>query len=488
MLQPQPEQQAIEASTKLISVSQQLRPKAEASVAPAIKPEASTIRLIRKRLPDSRPSNKNATDEFVLNATVVNDTVQPTVVTEQSIIPSKEVEIQQNSTTIFTPDQSINNASSVVIPEEIPQPIKLNITVASTTTSTTSAPSIMSISPLANKPPWRVRMEQNQNNRRGQSTSKPTGNNETSAETESVTITPSPSTEPKVSVAEWRNSTVVIPTSVPLIESSQSEVVASSTVLQVVSSTINRPIQSSRVLVTSSNNTPWTPIVRLPIIGSRNIPAGTLKIQITSTRLPPAIVPVVEPKLLEPVVEDNVVKTAQSASSSTTSRTTTTRTTTTSTTPSTTTESTTNSPSTTRKAPVPTPVMHSLEDILQRLVPAKDDNFGGNPFLVAPVRSNSAVTTADDANEIVSVDNLRSSSTRTGSSNDNPTSRNSSNSGNSGWSDPSETQTTTSIYIVGVVAVIPLAGVILWVVRVQLHKRREVIHNKFRLKCIDQID
>lgn len=121
--------------------------------------------------------------------------------------------------------------------------------------------------------------------------------------------------------------------------------------------------------------------------------------------------------------------------------------------------------------------MHSLEDILQRLVPARDDSFGDNPFLVAPViRGYSAVPTADDANEIVSIGEVRSSgSPRAGSSQENPSTKNSSNSGgNSGWTDPTETQATTSIYVVGVVAVIPLAGVVLWIVRVQLHKRREV--------------
>jgi hypothetical protein len=131
--------------------------------------------------------------------------------------------------------------------------------------------------------------------------------------------------------------------------------------------------------------------------------------------------------------------------------------------------------------------MHTLEDILQRLVPARDhDHFGGNPFLVAPVAYYPAVVppTADDTNEIVSIGApvLRASTGSAGSSrtvNDNlqqDRNQNSSGNGGSNWSDSNKENqaATTSIYVVGVVAVIPLAGLVLWIVRVQLHKRREV--------------
>ena len=138
----------------------------------------------------------------------------------------------------------------------------------------------------------------------------------------------------------------------------------------------------------------------------------------------------------------------------------------------------------------PTPVMHSLEDILQRLVPARDDSFGHNPFLVAngqhgsrrPISIGVADPEANNNNEIVSTVNYRDVqvngpravviSAGSGVINSNV----SSNNGNSSWVDPNETQSSaTSIYIIAVVAVIPLAGVVLWIVRVQLHKRRDVI-------------
>jgi hypothetical protein len=148
--------------------------------------------------------------------------------------------------------------------------------------------------------------------------------------------------------------------------------------------------------------------------------------------------------------------------------------------------------------------MHTLEDILQRLVPARDhDSFGGNPFLVAPVAYYPAVVppTSDDTNEIVSIGApvLRASTGPAGSSrtvNDNlQQDRNSSGNSGTNWNDSTKENqaATTSIYVVGVVAVIPLAGLVLWIVRVQLHKRREVtfhhyyyylvFHNELVFKC-----
>ena len=473
--QQQPEQQAIEASTKLISVTQQLRPKAEGSSTPAgIKAEASTIRLIRKRLPENRsPSigNKNGTEESAVNATVVNETVQPIgEVTEQSIVPSETAsrisQVRENAT-INSPEVS-----------DTPLPIaELGSNSTTAEVSTTIAPASSSTTiASSNKPPWRVRMELNQSNRRaGQSTAKPADEN-ISSPAEPATTTAGPSTVFKdlvSSIAEARNSTAVVSTSAPQVESSQSDNFSSTAVLPAAasSSSAPRPIQSTRIVSSTSGPlSAWTPIVRLPSTGSRNIPSGTLKIQITSTRLPPAVVSTPEPKLLEPE-EENDVKNSQTIFTSGRSTTTTSTTTTT-------------TEATTKKAAPPTPVMHSLEDILQRLVPAKDDSFGGNPFLVAPVAYQPVVASSEDANEIVSIGESRPS----GSSriNDNLKGKNSSS------TDANETQATTSIYVVGVVAVIPLAGVILWVVRVQLHKRREVqivffssdhFQNKLLIEC-----
>lgn len=129
--------------------------------------------------------------------------------------------------------------------------------------------------------------------------------------------------------------------------------------------------------------------------------------------------------------------------------------------------------------------MHSLEDILQRLVPAREDTYGSNPFLAAgnAQLADRNVPSEESSNEIVSHNHStgqvpsshpslsatakpvnNSNANATSSANSNPT------------ADQTETQATTSIYIVGVVAVVPLAGVALWVLRVQLHKRREVTH------------
>ena len=144
---------------------------------------------------------------------------------------------------------------------------------------------------------------------------------------------------------------------------------------------------------------------------------------------------------------------------------------------------TTSSPATTMRrtqaptaATVPTPVMHSLEDILQRLVPAREDAYGSNPFLVAsrhqPDNSSSGEGTVylpEETNEIV-VTSVLANQPTTGK----PAGNTSNSSVSASNDSASEAQPTTSVYVVAVVAVIPLAGVILWFVRVQLHKRREV--------------
>lgn len=437
--------------------------------AAGVKAEASTIRLIRKRLPENRTSstNKNATEDSVANATLVNETVQPnTEVTEVSLTLTAPIESNSTEpakkTTSSTADGIQTFSSTVEEPQPSSTTSSTTTTSTTTTTTTTTAPLTSSVIPAtttlpsSNKPAWRIRMEQNQNIRRGLST-----------------VKPADSSEVTTSSAEVRNSTatsvVVSPTSAPSVESSQSDVFTSSVIFPTAatsssssSAITTRPIQSSRI-ASANPSLLWTPIVRLPAIGSRNIPSGTLRIQITSSRLPSSTTE--SNRLLESAVEENDVKHSQTPS---TPRTTTTTTSTTTTT----TEATTRSSSTTRKASAPTPVMHSLEDILQRLVPAKDESFGGNPFLVAPVAYYPAVP--DDTNEIVSIGEVRSGDAPKKTVNaDNHSGRNSS-SANSGRTDSSEAQTTTSIYVVGVVAVIPLTGLILWVVRVQLHKRREV--------------
>jgi hypothetical protein len=538
----------------------QLRPKAEATsttttatttttttttTAVPIVSKAETptgiVRLIRKRLPENRsPSPLLAPTSGALgklaNATLVNETVQPTIgeVTEESFVSAETAIVETRESVANkvaaanlteSPQQTITSSTTTTTTTSAPTSTTTLAAVTSSTTTattTTTAAAATTLSP-SNKPPWRVRMELNQSNRRGQSTTaKPTLIAVEAAAVSSALPEQSISTTTSSSLAVQQellqevknpsNVPVVIPSSTstaPLLESSQlSESFPSSTVAVVVASTTNapnsRPIQSSRISITSSLSPPppsvlWTPIVRLPITGSRNIPAGTLKIQITSTRLPPspATSSTPNPKLLESVdspeseseEEENVVKTALSSSttsgrmfpSSTTTKPTTTTTTTEA--PTTTSKS-----STTRRAP-PTPIMHTLEDILQRLVPARDhDNFGGNPFLVPPVAyypTGSVVPpTADDTNEIVSIGApvLRASTGSTGSSktfNDNlqqDRNHNASGSGGSNWNDSNKENqaATTSIYVVGVVAVIPLAGLVLWIVRVQLHKRREV--------------
>jgi hypothetical protein len=128
--------------------------------------------------------------------------------------------------------------------------------------------------------------------------------------------------------------------------------------------------------------------------------------------------------------------------------------------------------STSPSTPAPkkgSPVMHTLEDILHRLVPAREDSL--NPFLVNPsVPGGSASKNGGSASHPF---NRPAQSDVTRGSN---SSNNSSNNQTTDWSDPSEskTATTTSVYIVGVVAIVPLAGLILWIVRVQVHKRRQV--------------
>lgn len=107
------------------------------------------------------------------------------------------------------------------------------------------------------------------------------------------------------------------------------------------------------------------------------------------------------------------------------------------------------------------------------MVPAKDDSYNNNPYLTSPSnpRIPVLVPAQEEVNEIVAEVRVNPRSGAGQKANSNGTSN-----GSQGRSDSSEAQqATTSIYIVGVVAVIPLAGVILWVVRVHLNKRREVI-------------
>lgn len=450
----------------------------------------SIIRLIRKRLPEIKfPTTSDVLGKLT-NGTLVNETVQPTgEVTEESFISAETAIVELRDIRLanvnLVPTANLTESTaptSTVLPT--------TTTTVSTTTSTSS-----------NKPPWRVRMELNQSNRRGQSTTaKPVVDivimSSSSLPQQSIGTTTLPSVDKQEFIADARNSSAVTAFIIPSgssLESSQNENSPLSSVVipPLITSSIvtnspnSRPIQSSRIAVASSQSPPtpvvlWTPIVRLPVTGSRNIPSGTLKIQITSTRL--AISPVTSstpnPELMESIEltdteseeEENVVQPI-SSSSTTSARIY----------PPTTTEAPTTvktSTVTTKKAPPPTPIMHTLEDILQRLVPARDhDNYGGgssNPFLTNPAI---VVPTAEDANEIVSIGDpvLRASVgiSRTGTIND---SSDQSSNGNN-WTDAinkDNQAATTSIYIVGVVAVIPLAGLILWIVRVQLHKRREV--------------
>ncbi|KAI9560161.1 hypothetical protein GHT06_014172 [Daphnia sinensis] len=488
----------------------------------------SIIRLIRKRLPENRlPPTSDAIGKLA-NGTLVNETVQPALgeVTEESFISAETAIVELREIGLadirLTPTANLTEAPPTTSTTMAPTSSSTAATSPSTTTTTVSTTTTLSSS---NKPPWRVRMEQNQNNRRGQSTTaRPAVEAVVSSSPlpqPSISTTTFPTVQKQESSPDARSNSsgeadvVIVTPTAPSLQSSQNEnsVSSSTSVVPAVIPAVvtnSRPIQSSRITVASSLSPPppavlWTPIVRLPVTGSRNIPAGTLKIQITSTRLPPISVTssTPNPKLLESAEladgesqeeEDNVVKTASSSSSTTSGRmyttsTTTTKASTTTTSTTTTTEAPTTikaSIITTRKAHPPTPIMHTLEDILQRLVPARDhDHFGGNPFLTAPAAQHPPVVppTAEDANEIVSAADpvVRASVgiSRTGSINDSPRhERNQSTNGsNNNWtadSNHKENQAaTTSIYVVGVVAVIPLAGLILWIVRVQLHKRRE---------------
>jgi len=122
--------------------------------------------------------------------------------------------------------------------------------------------------------------------------------------------------------------------------------------------------------------------------------------------------------------------------------------------------------------------MHSLEDILQRLVPARED--GSNPFLsgsnaaTPQVEERSYPPSEEASNEIMSDSSTARPVSSILNQVSNGTGSNSSSSTSSGIPAEAAQTSTTTIYIVGVVAVVPLAGVILWAVRVQLHKRREV--------------
>jgi len=99
--------------------------------------------------------------------------------------------------------------------------------------------------------------------------------------------------------------------------------------------------------------------------------------------------------------------------------------------------------------------MHSLEDILQRLVPALDDS---NPFLVLPASGNTAST--EDQPRFRKPDERLQPANGT-----NPADV------LSGSNPASSGASITSIYVVGVVAVIPLAGIIMWLLRRRFYKR-----------------
>ena len=117
-------------------------------------------------------------------------------------------------------------------------------------------------------------------------------------------------------------------------------------------------------------------------------------------------------------------------------------------------------------------VMHTLEDILQRLVPAREDSF--NPFLINPGLAVGGNGDGSDGSGTSSHPSQISHDSHSPGI-DRKDGRDGLNITNAtGAANGSGTVATTSIYIVGVVAVIPLAGLILWIVRVQVHKHRQV--------------
>ena len=114
--------------------------------------------------------------------------------------------------------------------------------------------------------------------------------------------------------------------------------------------------------------------------------------------------------------------------------------------------------STTTKKPL---TVYSLEDILQRLVPATDSN----PFLISvpPGRLSNPLKTLDDAGQVQEPADKMDRVNNT-----------------TGWLNSNESKSTTSIYIIGIVAIIPLTGALLWIARLHFQKRRQVLTINFR--------
>lgn len=405
----QPE--VIEASTKLISVTRQLRPKpleattAASSVITASSSSAATTTtttppttvrsILRNRLQENR--TKLLEETPVRESAPLEDSLLVPPVMKEELLDVVESATAQ-------PVEDVPSSTSTTTTE-------VTSTTSSTTTTTAAATPVALPSSEASRPPWRIRMEQNHNNRRQPSTAKQ-GN-------EAISSPPLP----VLVLDEFQNGpAITIPAAVVTLEPSLTPSTTASSIL--------RPVihQSSRISPTFVRITPVT----------------TARLQTTSTTTS-------EPQLAV-LDQENDVKDVTTPFPSTSS---TTRT---------------QAPTV---ATVPTPMMHSLEDILQRLVPAREDS---NPFLAAggihrqldDRNSSETVYQPEETNEIVTtvIRQLPSKPVTTSNSN-------SSGNANKKEGDPAETQPTTSVYIVAVVAVIPLAGVILWVVRVQLHKRRE---------------
>lgn len=526
---PETPQLIVEASTKLVGVTRQLRPKSEKDVGGlSVRPESSTPRLIRTRLPSSNRTNgvtSNVTDVELsasiapANASLLNETVQPLSsldIIQESISPvvqvteSTEVErvtepvVQSFSTSSSNPIVSVgvtetatisSTTSDLTAGQVVEISPETTTTVRSTTTTISSSTAVPSTTATTGaKPLWRVRMEQNLSNRRQQSVINPTlkiADADISPESEIPTLVAveqqQKPIEEKTVEASAITGSVVRPQVLPVspsaeqVESSVSSVERAPLLSTMIfnSNPISRPIFSTRVPLSSTLTSQGT---RTPLITARIVLPVS---QSSLTRLNPPPPP---PAVLIPKKDLEVFEASNNdphISSSTT-------------TPvllgaiTTTIE-----PTTIRKVAPPTPVMHSLEDILQRLVPAKDDSYGHNPFLSTtggssllgsrnhprhPTLAVNGDESVNNNNEIVSTISSRDVQVNgpravsgAGSIINQWNDGINGNNNNSSSTDPNESQSSaTSIYIIGVVAIIPLAGAVLWIVRVQLHKRREV--------------
>ena len=541
---PEAPQLIVEASTKLVGVTRQLRPKIEKDVSGlSVRPESSTPRLIRTRLPSSNRTNgaTNNVTEIVEstasivapNASLLNETVQPLLLLDSiqdSISPpavpateptvervTEQVVIESSSNPIVsvvaTETRTLPSTTTSASPPDDGQTSDLSTgqgvaiapetttTVRSTTTTTSSSTAVPSttattVNSTGVKPLWRIRMEQNLSNRRQQSIINPTvklADADISPESEipATAIEQKPTEEeavvasvdflPSITSPVVRPQVVSVSPSVEQVESSVSTVERTPLSTMIFNSPISRPIFSTRVPFSSTLSSQG---VRTPLVTARIVVPVS---QSSLTRLNPPPPPPPPPPVprKEDVLETGNNDFNHPQFSSTTApvllgaMTTTIE------------------PTTIRKVAPPTPVMHSLEDILQRLVPAKDDSFGHNPFLATGSSnshgsrnhhrnpSSTSVVNGDDSvnnnNEIVSTmghQNVQVNGPRAVSGAGSIINWNNSINGNSNSSstDSNESQSSaTSIYIIGVVAIIPLAGAVLWIVRVQLHKRREVI-------------